>query len=40
MDSLSNYLADFLESEKKVSIASSNEYAKNYDFEFMILDIF
>lgn len=35
MDSLSNYLADFLESEKKVSIASSNEYAKNYDFEFV-----
>lgn len=37
MDSLSNYLADFLESEKKVSIASSNEYAKNYDFEFVSL---
>lgn len=35
MDALSNYLADFLESEKKVAIASSNEYAKNYDFEFV-----
>ena len=37
MDTLSNYLADFLESEKKVAIASSNDYAKNYDFKFVQL---
>ena len=35
MDSLSSYLADFLESEKKVYIAKPNEYSKNYDFLFV-----
>ena len=35
MDKLSNYLADFLESEKKVYIATNNDYTKNYDFKFV-----
>lgn len=37
MDTLSNYLADFLESEKRVSISSSNDYTKNYNFKFISL---
>ena len=37
MDTLSNYLAEILESEKKVAIASSNDFAKNYDFKFVQL---
>lgn len=35
MNNLSDYLADFLESEKKVYIASSNDFTKNYDFKFV-----
>ena len=35
MDTLSDYLADFLEDEKRVYIASNNDYTKNYDFKFV-----
>lgn len=35
IDKISDYLADFLQSEKKVSIASPNKYYKNYDFKFV-----
>lgn len=35
IDTLSNYLADYLESEKKVYIASSNEYTKTYNYKFV-----
>ena len=35
MDTLSDYLADFIESEKSFAIASSNEYTKNYNFKFV-----
>lgn len=35
MDTLSNYLADFLETEKSVAIQSSNDYYKNYNYKFV-----
>lgn len=35
INTLSDYLADFLESEKKVAIASSNDYLKNYYFDYV-----
>ena len=35
MDKLSNYLADFLDSEKKVYIKDANKYHKDYDFMFV-----
>ena len=35
IDSLSDYLANFLSDEKKVYISSPNEYKKNYDFKFV-----
>ena len=35
IDTLSNYLADYLESEKKVYIASNNEYTKKYNYQFV-----
>lgn len=35
MDTLSDYLADFIESEKSFAISSNNEYTKNYDFKFI-----
>lgn len=35
MNTLSDYLADFLESEKSFAISSSNKYAKNYDFKYV-----
>jgi len=35
IDTLSDYLAEFLSDEKKVYISSPNEYTKNYDFKFV-----
>ena len=35
MDKISNYLAEFLESEKKVYISAPNNYTKNYEFKFV-----
>ena len=35
MNTLSDYLADFLENDKKVYIANPNDYYKNYDFKFV-----
>lgn len=35
LNRISDFLADFLENEKKVSIASNNEYTKDYDFKFV-----
>lgn len=35
LDTLSDYLANFLSDEKKVSIASSNKYTKDYDFKYV-----
>ena len=35
MDSISNKLANFIDNEKKVSVATSNEYAKDYNFKFV-----
>lgn len=35
MDSLSSYLANFLEAEKSFAIQRSNDYYKNYNFKFV-----
>lgn len=35
MNTLSNYLANFLESEKKVYISSPNNYTRNYNYKFI-----
>lgn len=35
INNISDYLADFLSDEKKVYIASSNEYTKDYEFKFV-----
>ena len=35
MNTISDYLANFLESEKKVYISSPNNYTKNYEFEYV-----
>ena len=35
INTLSNYLADFLENEKSIAISSPNQYYKNNDYEFV-----
>lgn len=35
IDNIANFIADFIEPDKTVKIASSNEYKKNYDFKFV-----
>lgn len=35
IDKISDYIADFLNDEKKVYIADPNKYHKNYDFKFV-----
>ncbi len=35
IDTLSDYLANFLTDEKRVNVASPNNYYKNYDFKFV-----
>ena len=35
VDKITDYLASFLENEKRVKIASNNSYYKNYDFKFV-----
>ena len=35
LNNITNYLVDFFDSDKKVYIASSNEYKKDYEFKFV-----